>query len=200
MDRWSVPGDVVDRRCARAERVSGGSAGAPRRIPDLEDWWSAYRDLYEVVASIGERHTTSPHRAWFAVWEGHGFADHHAHRLDGPIDDDTRRGRDDEPTSQRGHPRRAARRPDVRAAAPELLPADRSRQRRDAVASSRHRRTSGATLTCSGPTTGDGSLRPTWTSGRSTSAATTTSSRALASNVPTPSEIVGFDRPLEIED
>ena len=42
--------------------------------PGIENWWSAYRDLYEVVASIGERHTTSPHRAWFAVWEGHGFA------------------------------------------------------------------------------------------------------------------------------
>jgi hypothetical protein len=39
-----------------------------------EDWWSAYRDLFAVTASIGERHTSSPDRAWLAVWEGHGFA------------------------------------------------------------------------------------------------------------------------------
>ena len=41
--------------------------------PSIQDWCSAYRDLFDVIASIGERHTSSPDRAWFAVWEGHRF-------------------------------------------------------------------------------------------------------------------------------
>lgn len=45
------------------------------RAPDPTpgDWWSAYRALFEVVASIGARHTGTADRAWFGVWEGHGF-------------------------------------------------------------------------------------------------------------------------------
>lgn len=46
--------------------------GAPE--PGIDDWWSAYRDLFAVIASIGQRHTSTPNRAWLAVWEGHGFA------------------------------------------------------------------------------------------------------------------------------
>lgn len=42
---------------------------APPPIPG----GATYRDLYEVVADIGARHTSRPDRAWFAVWEGHGF-------------------------------------------------------------------------------------------------------------------------------
>ena len=41
--------------------------------PGEGDWWAEYRDLFSIVASIGERYTSTPNRAWFAVWEGHGF-------------------------------------------------------------------------------------------------------------------------------
>ncbi len=66
--------------------------------PCLDDWWSTYRDLYEVVASIGERHTSSPHRAFFAIWEGHGFvnATSHVAWWDPPVDDADRQARDAE--------------------------------------------------------------------------------------------------------
>lgn len=63
------------------------------RAPDPrpEGWWSAYRDLFETIASIGERHTSSPGRAWFAVWDGHGFANATSHYArQGTVDDATR--------------------------------------------------------------------------------------------------------------
>ena len=64
--------------------------------PNVEDWWSAYRGLYEIIASIGERHTASPDRAWFAVWEGHGFASSITQvAWRGPLDDETRRALDE---------------------------------------------------------------------------------------------------------
>ena len=44
---------------------------APAPTPD--GWWQLYRDLFEFVGSVGARHTTTPIRAWFAIWEGHGF-------------------------------------------------------------------------------------------------------------------------------
>ena len=44
---------------------------APDQIPG--DWWDLYRRLFDMVASIGASHTTTPDLAWFAVWEGHGF-------------------------------------------------------------------------------------------------------------------------------
>jgi hypothetical protein len=28
------------------------------------DWWPAYRQLVETIASIGERQTSGPHRSW----------------------------------------------------------------------------------------------------------------------------------------
>ncbi len=51
------------------------------RAPDSTpgDWWSAYRALFEIVASTGARHTGTPDRAWLAVWEGHGFANATTH-------------------------------------------------------------------------------------------------------------------------
>lgn len=69
---------------------------APESRPD--GWWSEYRRLYEVIASVGERHTSSPDRAWFAVWEGHGF-DRLTTRIawrDPAPDDATRRFRDEQ--------------------------------------------------------------------------------------------------------
>lgn len=60
--------------------------------PSVEDWWSAYREVFEIIASIGERHTSSPDRAWFAVWEGHGFDSFTSHiAWPGPLDDAARR-------------------------------------------------------------------------------------------------------------
>ena len=41
--------------------------------PNEGDWWSAYRDVFVAVAVVGARHTTSPDRAWYAVWDGHGY-------------------------------------------------------------------------------------------------------------------------------
>ncbi len=78
---------------------------APAPCP--EDWWPLYRDLFSVVASIGERHTSSPDRAWFAIWEGHGFdkaTTHIAHR--GPLDDETRRALERERARLREEDRR----------------------------------------------------------------------------------------------
>src|SRR3954452_18901582 len=66
--------------------------------PSRDGWWSAYRHLYEIVASIGEQHTMTPDRAWFAVWEGHGFgtATTHVAWPHPPLDDETRRAREQE--------------------------------------------------------------------------------------------------------
>lgn len=88
------PGLVVAQTAAPAERwLDASCQGEPWTVgalvpnhyrsllrlhppsPDLDDWWSAYRSLFEVVASIGERHTSTPERAWFAIWDGHGFAE-----------------------------------------------------------------------------------------------------------------------------
>jgi len=57
---------------------------------------ATYRDLYEVVADIGARHTSRPDRAWFAVWEGHGFdtVTRQVAWWDPPVDDADRRARD----------------------------------------------------------------------------------------------------------
>ncbi|MBV9950521.1 MAG: hypothetical protein JO291_01120 [Acidimicrobiia bacterium] len=63
--------------------------------PALEEWWAEYRALYELVASIGERHTSTPDRAWFGVWEGHGFDNTTTHIAwwDPPPDEGARRAR-----------------------------------------------------------------------------------------------------------
>lgn len=64
--------------------------------PYAGDWWSSYRSLFDVVASVGESHTSSPDRAWFAIWEGHGFGSRSRGRAwrDPPADEAERRARD----------------------------------------------------------------------------------------------------------
>jgi len=63
----------------------------------VEDWWSAYRDLFEITATIGERHTSTPDQAWFAVWEGHGFANSTTHiAWQEPFDETNRHARKQE--------------------------------------------------------------------------------------------------------
>lgn len=61
---WGTVGKLVPSQYPSILRVH-----AP---PSNEDWWSAYRHLFEVIAEVGERHTVAD-RAWFAVWEGYGF-------------------------------------------------------------------------------------------------------------------------------
>ena len=41
--------------------------------PEVPDWWSAYRRLFETVVAVGQDHTACADRAWFAVWDGHAF-------------------------------------------------------------------------------------------------------------------------------
>jgi hypothetical protein len=63
---WGTVGALVPHGYAAVVRVT-----APG--PGIDDWWAAYRQLFATIAAVGERHTSSPDRAWFAVWEGHGF-------------------------------------------------------------------------------------------------------------------------------
>jgi hypothetical protein len=82
---WWTVGALVPNQYPMIVRVR-----APDPAPG--DWWSAYRALFEAVASIGGRHTGTPDRAWFAVWEGHGFdtATTHLAWREPPIDEDAR--------------------------------------------------------------------------------------------------------------
>src|SRR4051794_16848291 len=63
-------GGLVPDRYPQVLRVW---APEPDDEDDSDDWWAAYCDLYEIVATVGARHTSTPDRAWFAVWEGHGY-------------------------------------------------------------------------------------------------------------------------------
>ncbi len=63
---WWTVGALVPNQYETLLRVR-----APEPIPG--DWWSLYRDLFETIATIGEAHTSTPDRGWFAIWEGHGF-------------------------------------------------------------------------------------------------------------------------------
>ena len=57
---------------AACEDMSGVGGLVPHQYPrvlrvyapdaEIDDWWSAYRDLYGIVATIGARHTTTPDR------------------------------------------------------------------------------------------------------------------------------------------
>jgi hypothetical protein len=91
----TVPADWIGPACDGARGTVGSllpsryesllRVHAPE--PDHADWWSHYRELFRFIASVGARHTSDAARAWFAVWEGHGFdtgTTHIAHR--GPID------------------------------------------------------------------------------------------------------------------
>ena len=42
--------------------------------PETEDWWAAQRRIVVALADVVTRFTATPDAAWFAVWEGHGFA------------------------------------------------------------------------------------------------------------------------------
>lgn len=64
---WGTVGSLVPNDYATVLRVY-----PPDDDPD--DWWEAYRRLFGTIATIGARHTSTPGAAWFAVWEGHGFA------------------------------------------------------------------------------------------------------------------------------
>lgn len=87
---WWTVGALVPNQYPLILRVHAPDAS-------VEDWWSAYRDLYEIIASIGERHTSSPDRAWFAVWEGHGFDTATTHiAWQGPLDEERSRLRDED--------------------------------------------------------------------------------------------------------
>ncbi len=165
-----------------------------------------YRNLFDVVASIGERHTSSPDQAWFAIWEGHGFdkvTTHIAHRE--PIGDEAMRGLDRERTRLRAEDRRNAA---IRSALDEIPRFDLP-----------HR----SYYLMEGPVTAvthlgypgfDGWRNPDliWPDDRRWFVATDVDfwslyiggdddfTTELARGVPTPAEPVGLDRPLEIED
>jgi hypothetical protein len=65
--RWGSVGALLPNDFAAYLRVDPP-------VPEVGDWWAAYRRLYEVVvAGVGARHTSTPEVAWFAVWEGHGW-------------------------------------------------------------------------------------------------------------------------------
>ena len=86
---WWTVGGLVPNELPQIVRVR-----APH--PDIGDWWSAYREVYEIVAAVGRRHTSTPDRAWFGVWDGHGFPN--AARLiarQGPLGDNSRHALDD---------------------------------------------------------------------------------------------------------
>ena len=79
----ATPAEWIEERCGGVWGTVGAlvpnqyplilRASAPN--PNSKDWWSAYRDLLGIVAEIGERHTSTPERAWLAVWDGDGFAE-----------------------------------------------------------------------------------------------------------------------------
>lgn len=81
---WTV-GALVPNDYPKILRIAAPDA-------EVNDWWSAYRDLYAAIAAVGVRHTTRPDVAWFGVWEGHGFG-HSITRFAWrePVDDATRR-------------------------------------------------------------------------------------------------------------
>ena len=69
---------------------------APDPTPD--GWWELYRDLFDLVASVGVRYTSTPALAWFAIWEGHGFDTSTSHQAwrDPPADEAERQWREEQ--------------------------------------------------------------------------------------------------------
>ena len=67
---------------------------APDAAPD--GWWDLYRDLFDLVASVGARYTSTPALARFAIWEGHGFGTSTSHIAwrDPPADEAERQWRE----------------------------------------------------------------------------------------------------------
>ncbi len=74
---------------------------APDPTPD--GWWELYRDLFDLVASVGARYTSTPTLAWFAIWEGHGFDTSTSHIAwrDPPADNADRQWREVQRERQR---------------------------------------------------------------------------------------------------
>lgn len=64
---WGSVGSIVPNRYSGYLRVM-----PPDR--DADDWWESYRAVFDAVAAAGSRHTSTPDHAWFAVWEGYGWA------------------------------------------------------------------------------------------------------------------------------
>lgn len=92
---WLVP--------ARYDSIVRVAANEP-----CDDWWTGYRELHRTVLAVGLRHTSSPDRAWFAVWEGHGFTNWSAHIAwrDPAPDEATRLARESERDRVRADARR----------------------------------------------------------------------------------------------
>jgi hypothetical protein len=63
---WGTLGALVPNHYDTYLRVEAAPA-------DIEDWWTAQRQVEASIASVAARHTSTPDRPWFAVWEGHGF-------------------------------------------------------------------------------------------------------------------------------
>ena len=41
--------------------------------PDVDDWWTAQQEIISALAGVLSGFTGTPERAWFAIWEGHGY-------------------------------------------------------------------------------------------------------------------------------
>lgn len=176
--------------------------------PNVEDWWSAYRALYEIVASIGARHTTSPDQAWFAIWEGHGFASSITQvAWRGPLDDEARQALDERRTRLRKESER--RNAAIRAALREVPRFDLPHRtyyllRGPVMAATQLRHPA--------PSSGWRNPDLCWPDDRRWFIATDVDFWSLyiggdddfiaelVDNVPTPAELVELDRQLEIED
>ena len=98
---WWTVGALVPNHYESLLRVY-----APAPCPG--EWWSTYRELFAVVASIGERSTATPDQAWFAIWDGHGFdgAEIRVAWSDPPRDETERQARDAERAQLRDESRR----------------------------------------------------------------------------------------------
>ncbi len=109
--------DVVEASWVRKGQAGRGTAeeyGVGQFVPagfervlfvddvpgDQDDWWELEKAHTMAIAEVAARHTTTPDRVYFAVWEGHGydcrgldhllrFASGHRHReyflLEGPL-------------------------------------------------------------------------------------------------------------------
>ncbi len=73
--------------------------------PSPDGWWELYSDLFDLVASIGARYTSTPDLAWFAIWDGHGFGPGTTSIVwrDPAADDAERQRREAEREGQRRH-------------------------------------------------------------------------------------------------
>jgi hypothetical protein len=89
LGEWGTVGALVPNQYPLVLRLRAPDSGIP-------DWWAAYRDLFGIVASVGKRHTASPDRAWFAVWDGHGFANARTYVSRSPLDNERSRTLDPE--------------------------------------------------------------------------------------------------------